>query len=94
MTRLFTRLAALLGSTMALVYLAAGAASARPLDEHVGSSGVTDGAAPGLPARPVDVVQSGAPATGWILAAVVVILMAVGAVLLVRTTRSHHAHAV
>jgi hypothetical protein len=92
MTRWCTRLAALIGSTMALVYLAAAAASARPLGEHVGST--VDGGAQSLPAGPVDVVQSGTPLAGWIVAAVVMVLMAVGIVLVVRTVQSHHVHAV
>jgi hypothetical protein len=92
MTRWCTRLVALLGSTMALVYLAAAAASARPIREHVGST--VDGGAQGLPARPVDVVQSGTPLTGWIVATVVLALMAAGVVLVVRTVHAHHAQAV
>ena len=94
MTRWCTRLAALVGSTMAMLYLAAAAASARPIGEDVGSAGVTDGGAPPLPARPVNMVQSGAPVIGWIVATVVLVLMAAGVVLVVRTVHAHHAHAV
>jgi hypothetical protein len=94
MTRWCTRLAALIGSTMALVCIAAAAASARPIGEHVGSAAVSDGGAPALPSQPVDMVQSGAPITGWIVATVVLVLMAAGVVLVVRTVHAHHAPAV
>jgi hypothetical protein len=90
MTRLFTRLAALLGSAISLLYLTAVAASARPIGEHVGST--VDSGAQGLQAGPVDVVQSGTPLISLVVAGAVMVLMAVAIVLVVRAIHSRHGH--
>lgn len=92
MTRWCTRILVLIGSTMTLGYVAAAGAWARPVDEHVGSTAVVEGGLPSLPEQPVDVVPSGAPVTGWLVAVLVVVLMA-GVVLVVRSSRQHHMHA-
>jgi len=94
MTRWFTRLAALIGSTMALVVVTAAPAWARPVDEHVGSTAVIQGGLSSLPDQPVEVVASSAvPVTGWLIAVLVVVLLGAGVALVVRSSHQHHMHA-
>ena len=95
MTRWCTRLAALIASTTALVYVAAAAASAGPRREPIRSTVDPETLIP--PEQPAHIVQSGAPLTGWIVVAVVVALVAAGTVRVVRTIHwrhSGHAHAI
>ena len=88
MTRWCTRLAALIGSTMALVYLAAAAASAGPMREPIHPTTGAEILIP--PAQPAGIVQSGTPLTGLIVTAAVIALVAAVTVLVIRPIHSHH----
>lgn len=91
MTRWFARIAVLVSSAVALVYVAAVAALARPVPEHVGSAVVVDGAPP-APEQPMQVVQSGG-IPNWAVMAGVLIVVVIGAALMIRTAHGRHVHA-